>query len=275
MRKRRTRDIVIELTSLLDVVMILIFAVMIENSRMVKASEAEVVEANAVIEEMRDELRDAASEKERMAGELKYAEDTIDQKNEEIERAGQELERSNEMLEKANEAYEKLSDEKDIIDEELKVAQRKLSEGDVEELLAKIANAEKKMEGYEYLKDKVLVFNVGVESIYAVNDTTGIPLYRQLTYGRTGTSEDDVLMEFKDSIGRTECIEHMNAYLVKSIGEALANENTSIYIVFSYHDYNSLAQDTDKVQNALLALSGKYTSRVYYSTNMILDKPEE
>lgn len=41
MRHNRIRNVVIELTSLLDIVMILIFAVMIQNSRLVEASNQE------------------------------------------------------------------------------------------------------------------------------------------------------------------------------------------------------------------------------------------
>lgn len=56
MRYKRTRDIVIELTSLLDVVMILIFAVMIRNSQLVEASNQEVRELQKENATMRTDL---------------------------------------------------------------------------------------------------------------------------------------------------------------------------------------------------------------------------
>lgn len=56
MRHKRTRDIVIELTSLLDVVMILIFAVMIENSKLTQATQGKLEDANTQIEAMQEEM---------------------------------------------------------------------------------------------------------------------------------------------------------------------------------------------------------------------------
>ena len=75
MRHKRTRDIVIELTSLLDIVMILIFALMIKNSRLVEASNQKVIELqkeNAAMQEdllkyegINEELADALGELEK------------------------------------------------------------------------------------------------------------------------------------------------------------------------------------------------------------------
>jgi len=56
MRHRRTRDIVIELTSLLDIVMILIFAVMIKNSQLVEASNQRVIDLQEENAAMQDNL---------------------------------------------------------------------------------------------------------------------------------------------------------------------------------------------------------------------------
>lgn len=56
MRNRRIRDIAIDLTSLLDVVMILIFAVLIENSKLVEEQCKKLEVANGQIQEMQDEL---------------------------------------------------------------------------------------------------------------------------------------------------------------------------------------------------------------------------
>lgn len=56
MRHRRVRDIVIELTSLLDVVMILIFAVMIQNAKLVEANNQKIGEIEAENAAMEAEL---------------------------------------------------------------------------------------------------------------------------------------------------------------------------------------------------------------------------
>lgn len=69
MRYKRTRDIVIELTSLLDIVMILIFAVMIKNSQLVEASNQEVSELQRENAVMQNDL----AEYERVVEELANA----------------------------------------------------------------------------------------------------------------------------------------------------------------------------------------------------------
>lgn len=56
MRHRKIRDIVIELTSLLDVVMILIFAVMIKNTEMAKVSSQEASRLQEENVAMKDDL---------------------------------------------------------------------------------------------------------------------------------------------------------------------------------------------------------------------------
>lgn len=56
MRHKRTRNIVIELTSLLDIVMILIFAVMIKNSQLVEARNQQLSELQEENAAMQDDL---------------------------------------------------------------------------------------------------------------------------------------------------------------------------------------------------------------------------
>lgn len=52
MRNRKIRDVVIELTSLLDIVMILIFAVMIDNAKLTQEKQGNLDQANSKIEMM-------------------------------------------------------------------------------------------------------------------------------------------------------------------------------------------------------------------------------
>lgn len=54
--RSKKREVIIELTSLLDVVMIIIFAVLIENSRMTKASQSDLVDAQTQLEQMQEEI---------------------------------------------------------------------------------------------------------------------------------------------------------------------------------------------------------------------------
>jgi len=70
MRHKRTRDIVIELTSLLDIVMILIFAVMIKNSKLVEAGNQEVSELQKENAAMQDNLAEYEGLSEELANAL-------------------------------------------------------------------------------------------------------------------------------------------------------------------------------------------------------------
>ena len=70
MRQNRIRNIVIELTSLLDIVMILIFAVMIKNSQLVEASSQEVGELQKENAEMQKELAEFEGISEELANAL-------------------------------------------------------------------------------------------------------------------------------------------------------------------------------------------------------------
>ena len=70
MRHKRTRNIVIELTSLLDIVMILIFAVMIKNSQLVEASNQEVRELQNENATMKNDLAEYEGISEELANAL-------------------------------------------------------------------------------------------------------------------------------------------------------------------------------------------------------------
>lgn len=70
MRHKRTRNIVIELTSLLDIVMILIFAVMIKNSQLVEASNQELNELQKENTAMQNDLAEYEGISEELANAL-------------------------------------------------------------------------------------------------------------------------------------------------------------------------------------------------------------
>lgn len=66
MRRKRTRDIVIELTSLLDIVMILIFAVMIQNAKLVEASENKAYATQVENESLQAENESLVAESDKL-----------------------------------------------------------------------------------------------------------------------------------------------------------------------------------------------------------------
>lgn len=70
MRHKRTRNIVIELTSLLDIVMILIFAVMIKNSQLVEASNQELNELQKENTALQNDLAEYEGISEELANAL-------------------------------------------------------------------------------------------------------------------------------------------------------------------------------------------------------------
>jgi DNA repair exonuclease SbcCD ATPase subunit len=313
MRKRRIRDIVIELTSLLDVVMILIFAVMIENSNMVKASEAETEAAKATIEEMQTELDGADEEKQRIEDEyarrllvsesdLKAAENELENKDKKLAEKDKELEdketelkmaeeiknraladkdakladkdaeladkdkalsEKEQELQNAKTSIAQLLDEKSAVSKELAVAQKKLEEGSVEDLLARLANAESKIKGYEYLSKLIVSYNVGCKCVYEKEEDE-FPIYRTLNYGKAGTDAEDRWAEFRDDEGRNTALEAMKAALKKSIDAALAADATSVYVFFNYDTDMITTGDRKAVENALNDLISKYDARVLY-----------
>lgn len=100
MRHRRIRDIVIELTSLLDVVMILIFGVMIQNNKLVE-------EANAKVNEIQEEnsiLSNKLSEMDEISEELAAALAKLDEQD--MESLLEQLNSANNQLE----AYKYMDD---------------------------------------------------------------------------------------------------------------------------------------------------------------------
>lgn len=70
MRHKRTRDIVIELTSLLDIVMILIFAIMMKNTQLVEASNQKVIELQEENETIQRSLAEYEGIEEELANAL-------------------------------------------------------------------------------------------------------------------------------------------------------------------------------------------------------------
>lgn len=77
MRHRRKRDIIIELTSLLDVIMIMIFMVMAENSKLISekqsaldAAQTELAENNAALGALQDETNSLSAELAEALGKL-------------------------------------------------------------------------------------------------------------------------------------------------------------------------------------------------------------
>ena len=79
MRRRRRRDIIIELTSLLDVIMIIIFMVMKENSKMIVDKQNEINAAQQVNSEQVSTIEELEAQIEELSALLNEAEGKLDE----------------------------------------------------------------------------------------------------------------------------------------------------------------------------------------------------
>jgi len=143
MRHRRTREVFIELTSLLDVVMILIFAVMIQTSQLSEKSQAEVQELednNARLELQLEEKEKELAELQNKYDELAIEKAELELENEELKKKLEELEQKLSALEENYEDIKALMDASENV-----------------ELLKDLENAKQKLEIYEYMKDNNII----------------------------------------------------------------------------------------------------------------------
>ncbi len=195
MRRRRRRDIIIELTSLLDVIMIIIFMVMKENSRMIVDKQNALDSAQQVNSEQAERIDD-------------------------------------------------LSGKTDKLSEQLAEAQGKLDEGSTEELLEQLQAAENKLAGYEAIDDVVIVLHIGLENKY--NNTV-----RCLTYGKT--SEKSEVCENHNDEEFDVSLNKLRVFVADYIKKVLDDKEnqTIVYVVFSYDPYKVYERDYEAVGNAL------------------------
>ncbi|MCH5196441.1 MAG: hypothetical protein J1F28_06990 [Oscillospiraceae bacterium] len=188
MRRRRKRDIIIELTSLLDVIMIIIFMVMTENSRLITEKQSAL--------------------------------DAVQLEN------------------------EALSDRLDGLEAELDEALGKLGEGSLEELINRLAEAESRLESYEYMDDVVFVINVGLENRY--NNTV-----RYLSFGKTDSDQN--LYEIRNDDDLSTAINRLKIFITEYIAKISDDESNStiVYVVFSYDTHNVYQDDYAAIDEAL------------------------
>lgn len=79
MRRRKKRDIIIELTSLLDVIMIMIFMVMAENSKLISEKQSALDSAQTENSEMDNRLDELQGKLDGVSGELAEALGKLDE----------------------------------------------------------------------------------------------------------------------------------------------------------------------------------------------------
>lgn len=210
-RGRRKRDIVIELTSLLDVIMIIIFMVMKENSR--------------VIGEKQNALNAAQQVNVQQAGEL-----------------------------------DRLSGRLEDLELQLADAEEKLEGGTADELREKLNAAENKLESYKAIDDVVIVLNIGLENNY--NNSI-----RTLTYGKV--SEESTVLRNRSNEEFDVSLNKLRVFVTDYITKVLddANNQTIVYVVFTYDSRKVYERDYEAVGDALKdaerkANSGNFRYRI-------------
>lgn len=199
MRRKHRRNIIIELTSLLDVIMIMIFMVMAENSKLI--AEKQTALDNAL--------------------------------QENVQQSGK-IDELNGTLGKLNEEYQ--------------LALDKLEEGGIEELLQQLADAESKLEGYEYMNDIVIMINIELENKY--NNTV-----RCLSFGcSSDTEKEPNVHEIKNDDEFDKAINDLKVKVNEYISQTVDDETNSTiaYIIFSY-DPEKVFQDDYAVINQALS----------------------
>lgn len=215
MRRKHKRNIIIELTSLLDVIMIMIFMVMAENSKL--------------IAEKQTALDSAVEENAQQSGEIDELNGTLGK-----------------------------------LMEEYQLALDKLEEGGIDELLQQLADAESKLQGYEYMNDIVIMINIELENKY--NNTV-----RVLSFGcSSDTQEEPNVHEIKDDDEFNKAINDLKVKVNEYISQTIDDETNSTiaYIIFSYDPEKVFQDDYAAVNQALSNIEIKANSgNVRYRLN--------
>ena len=209
MRRRRKRDIVIELTALLDVIMIMIFMVMKENSKL-------MVQQQDIIS-------------------------VVQQEN---------LEQSAEI---------------DVLTDQLAEALSKLEEGDLNEILNRLENAESQLEAYQAIDDEVIVLHIELRN----SNSNRI---RTLSYGTSSDSEVEI--ESRNDADFSKAVNNLKVFISDYVEQVSTDDtgSTIICIVFSYDPNKVYQRDFEAVESALKAAEGKANSANFrYRMNPVLE----
>ncbi len=216
MRRRNKRDIVIELTSLLDVIMIIIFMVMAQNSRIIADKQNKIEDVQEANSEMKSEISE-------------------------------------------------LKAELGNISEELAEALGKLDEGEREELLDRLQNAESLLQGYEYLDDVVIVLNVTLENKY--NNTV-----RYISFSNAADESARSSLEVRDRDDLDVVMNKLRVFIADNVKPVLEDKSgsTIAYIVFTCDTSRVYHDDFTAVEEVLREAENRLANRnIRYRINLV------
>ena len=240
MKHRRTREIVIELTSLLDVVMILIFAVLLQNSEL--------------IEQKNEEITAMASEKESLMEEIGGL---------------------NENLAELIGEIDILSGENEKLSAELLKAIADLSESDIEALLESLKTAEKKEEIMEAVSEYVYIYYI-TETTFKSGTGNEDFEYNLITYGALFGAEKEITIPLTEASikdestinGYMKIIENdINTYIENNLSGYTEEKNFYVVISMDEHRFTAVDDGLRSLQNNLY--KNKSITKILYSVQRL------
>lgn len=251
MRHRKRNNIIIELTPLLDVIMIMIFIIMTNNGTKVAEADTRTMEAEEKITKITSDYESQISEKE-----------------EEILKLLASIEEKDGAL--------------DTLSEDLELANAKLNESDRIELRKQLAEISGKYDSLKYVEQYVTVINVNLQPVEGTRGKGSSRLIDTLTYSYTGSADSGFTMhEIIFDITAPDANDHNNHAVIsdmtKYINTCIQNHNlssidgdTSLYIVFTYPNGDVCKESRALVADALnRILDANIEKNVYLKTNVI------
>lgn len=243
MRHRKRSNIIIELTPLLDVILILIFIIMTNNSSKVEEAKAETARVENTITEITADYEGKLNEKNKEIEDLLAASDLKDA-------------------------------ELDVLSEYLDIAYAKLNEGDRAELRQQLATLSGKYDSLEYLEQVVTVINV---RLTPVKEADYIDV---LTYSKKGDDANPALIEMDVTEDNRGIVTDLVTYLNECIDDHIKvcekfDNAAALYIIFTYYlqdeqHFGVKKANVDSIEKALgniVSKNGKYN--IYSRTNVI------
>lgn len=206
MRRRRKRDIIIELTALLDVIMILIFMVMTENSKLVDEAQ----------------------------NNLEIVQQTNNEQSEKIEELSAELDK----------------------------VQETLNEEELGDIFERLEEAERKLEAYQLLDDKIILIDIKLEN--NLNNST-----RYLVFYQVSEPDNKKDIPIRNNADLERAIRELRMFINDCIDD-IDTHSDMIYISFSYDVSKIFQKDFERVDKVLKEIAAKGGGEnVEYLTNQL------
>jgi len=169
------------------------------------------------------------------------------------------------MLEAAQEENIVQSEQIDILSAELAEALSQLKEGDLDEVVAALKNAESRLDVYEAMNEDILILNVRLEN-------TPNNAIRYLTFGKP-TDADVKPIENRSDEQFEKAVNQLKVFInetTQHFGEDNPNSDAIVYLVFSYDPNKIYQRDFRAIDQALQNFESNTSIKNFrYRTNPI------